>query len=252
MLVFRTPSNSRNWASDQQRLSSAVFIGDAVTIKNIRNFSYISRSVYSPHYYDKTFSLEDIDSVDYVVEPLASVAAAHTFLSFGFKNGDRVAISIEIRKETEEEFNPLLGLLNEYELMYVVIDERDAFKLRVIHRDNRLYVYPTTAVPEQVRALFVDMLARVNALTSAPEFYNTFTNSCATNIADHINAMSPGQVPWDWRLLFPKESDAFAYDLGFIDNTIPLEEARKRYLINDAVEKHAVDPDFSVRIREGR
>jgi hypothetical protein len=229
-----------------------VFAGDAVTIKNIRNFSYSSRSNYSPNYYDKTFSLGDIASVDYVIEPLASVAAAHTFLSFGFRNGDRIAISIEIRKEAGEEFNPLLGLLNEYEIMYVVVDERDAFKLRVIHRDNPLYVYPTTASPVMARALLAGMLARVNALSTTPEFYNTFTNSCATNIANHINAISPKQVPWDWRLLFPKESDAFAYELGFIDNAVPLDEAREKYLINDAVKKYANDPDFSVKIREGR
>ena len=252
LLFFRTPSNNRDWANDQQRLPSAVFSGDVVTIKNIRNFTYTSRSIYTPHYYDKTFRLGDIVSVDYVIEPLASVAAAHTFLSFGFRDGGRVAISIEIRKEAGEEFNPLLGLLNEYEIMYVVVDERDAFKLRVMHRDNPVYVYPTTASPEMARALFVGMLARVNALSTTPEFYNTFANSCATNIADHINAVTSKQVPWDWRLLFPKESDAFAYELGFIDNAVPLDEARRKYLINDAVKKYADDPDFSVKIREGR
>jgi hypothetical protein len=52
--------------------------------------------------------------------------------------------------------------------------------------------------------------------------------------------------------LFPKESDAFAYELGFIDNAVPLDEAREKYLINDAVKKYANDPDFSVKIREGR
>lgn len=249
---FRTASNDRNWSSDQQRLPVAVFAGDSVTLRNIRSFTYRSEHEYTPGYYDRTFSLKDVVSVDYVVEPLASVAVAHTFLSFGLADGGRIAISAEIRKEEGEQFNPLLGLLNEYELMYVVADERDVIRLRVLHRGNPVYVYPTTATAEQARVLLAGSLARLNALAIAPEFYNTFTNSCATNVAAQVNAAFPKRVPWDWRLLFPKASDAYAHDLGLIDNTAPLDEMRKRYLVNDAVRQHADAEDFSSRIRAGR
>lgn len=250
--ALRTPSNDRDWSGDQRLLPVAEFAGEIVTLRNVRNFVYTSEHDYAPRYYDRTFSLQDVVSVDYVVEPLASIAVAHTFLSFGLKDGERIAISVEIRKEKGEEFNPLLGLLDEYELMYVVVDERDVIKLRVLHRGNPVHVYPTTATPEQARALLLDMLARANAIASEPEFYNTLTSTCATNIAAHVNAVFPSRVPWDWRLLFPKESDAYAHELGLLDNSVPLDEARKRYLVNDAVRKHADSPDFSVKIREGR
>jgi hypothetical protein len=250
--IFRTPSNDRTWSSDQLRLPVAEIAGDDVTLRNIRNYSYRSEYDYTPGYYDRSFRLEDVVSVDYVVEPLASVAVAHTFLSFGLRDGGRIAISAEIRKEEGEQFNPLLGLFNEYELMYVVADERDVIKLRVLHRGNPVYVYPTTATAEQARVLLAGMLARLNSLAAAPEFYNTFTNSCATNVASQVNVVFPKRVPWDWRLLFPKESDAYAYELGLIDNSLPLDEVRKRYLVNDAVRKHADDEDFPSRIRTGR
>lgn len=250
--LVRTPSNDRDWSLDQQRLVTAGFAGEVITVRNIRHFSYRSEHDYTPHYYDRSFTLDDVTGVDYVVEPLASVAAAHTFLSFGFRDGDRLAVSVEIRKERGEVFNPILGLVNEYEIMYVLADERDVLQLRVLHRGNPVYVYPTTATPEQARALLSDVLARVNAVAATPEFYNTVTNSCATNVAAHVNSIAPRQVPWDWRLLFPKESDAYAYELGLIDDSLPLEQARVRYAVNDAVRKYADDPDFSRLIRVGR
>jgi hypothetical protein len=250
--LVRTPSNDRDWSLDQQRLATAEIAGDTITVRNVRHFTYRSEHDYTPRYYDRQFSLDDVVAVDYVVEPLASVAAAHTFLSFGLQNGERLAVSVEIRKERGEEFNPLLGLVNEYEIMYVLADERDVLQLRVLHRGNPVYVYPTTASPEQARALLLDVLARANEVAAAPEFYNTVANSCATNVARHVNAIVPRQVPWDWRLLFPKESDAYAHELGLIDDSMPLAEARERYRANDAVRQYADDPQFSRAIRDGR
>jgi len=249
---LRTPSNDRDWSRDQLFLPTAEIAADRVTIRNVRNFQYRSEGDYSPGFYDRSFSLQDVVSVDYIVEPLASVAAAHTLLSFGFRDGGRLAISVEIRKESDEVFNPLFGLFNEYEIMYVVADERDVIRLRVLHRGNPVYIYPTTATAEQARALLTGMLARINALAASPEFYNTFTNNCATNIADHVNTIAPKQVPWDWRLLFPKESDTFAHELGLLATSLPIEEARSRYAVNDAVRTYSDAPDFSTKIRNGR
>jgi hypothetical protein len=249
-MLVRVPSNDRDWAADQQLLPYAEFEGNLVTIRNIRNFSYTSRDEYTPHYYDKTYDLSTITSVDYIVEPLASVAAAHTFLSFGFENGDYVAISIEIRKEKGEEFSPFKALIDEYELMYVIVDERDTVQLRALHRHNPVYLYPAEVGTEDLRKLFVGMLERANQLKDRPEFYNTITNTCATNIASHINELSPGRVPWDLRVLLPLDSDQLAYELGLIDTSLPFEEMRERHLINEYVEQYADRADFSVKIRE--
>lgn len=250
LLIVRTPSNDRVWAADQEILPFAEFEGDVIHIKNIRNFTYLSRDEYVPSYYDKTILISDIESVDYIVEPLASVAAAHTLLSFGLRDGSRVAISVEIRKEIGEEFSPLKGMFKQYEIMYVVVDEHDALTLRAVYRDNPVYIYPTVASRESVQQLFVNMLQRATALKDTPEFYNTLTNTCATRIADHINEIVPSRVGWDYRILLPKDSDVLAYELGFIDNKVPLEELRQTYLANERIKANIDDPNFSVAIRE--
>lgn len=250
LFVFRTPSNDREWSRDQTLLPYAVFDGDSVEVKNIRNFSYVSESEYQPNYYDSVFGLSSLVSVDYIVEPFGGVGAAHTFVSFGFANGSYVAISVEIRKEEGESFSPLKGLLRSYELMYVIADENDVVKLRTNYRKNIVYIHPVKIPRENMRELFVDMLSRANELREDPEFYNTLTNTCTTNIVRHVNTIAPNAIPWDLRLLLPKNSDELAYELGLIDQSITLEEARKRFKINERAAKYADDADFSLKIRQ--
>jgi hypothetical protein len=252
LLIFLSthrPSNDRNWTIDQRVLPTAEIEGDIAHIKNIRNFVYESVASYTPQYYDKSFDLTTLTSLDYIVEPFGNIGAAHTFLSFGFLDGSYVSVSVEIRKEIGESFSPLKGVLRQYELTYVIADERDVVALRTNHRKDEVYLYPTTASVETIRTLFVDMLTRANELAERPEFYNTLTNNCIINIANHVNALVPKTVPWDYTLIFPANSDVYAQKLGLIAQGMTIEEARAKYRINDAAERFADDPEFSDRIR---
>ncbi|MEK7464075.1 MAG: DUF4105 domain-containing protein [Patescibacteria group bacterium] len=252
LLVFLVqPSNDRNWSTDQAVLPSAIVKNNLVSIKNIRNFSYTSTSTYTTNYYDKTFDLNKLKKVWYVVEPFSGyVGAAHTFLSFEFEGDQFVSISVEIRKEKGESFSAFKGLMRQYELMYVIADERDVVKLRSNYRKDLVYVYPVKADKEKSQTLFLDMIARTNKLKDEPEFYNTLTSTCTTNIVDHVNKITPERVPFGFEILFPADSDKLALEIGLIDTDLSLEKAREKYLINEKAEKYANDPKFSVRIRE--
>lgn len=246
------PSNDRGWTLDQKILPSVSIQDNLVTIENVRNFSYTSTSTYTPSYYTHTYDVSKIRSVDFVMEPFANqwTGSAHTFLTFGFENDEYVSISVEIRKEQGEIFSALKGLFKNYELMYVIADERDVIKLRSIHRKDDVYVYPIKASQENIKALFLDMVSRANTLKDNPEFYNSLTNTCTTNIVDHVNKIAPNKIPFSLKILAPGYVDQLVYDLGLIDTDLSLEEARKKYLINEKVLKYAEDPLFSVRIRE--
>ncbi len=249
--LFTPAKKDRDWNTDQAILPQISVTGDKVAIKNIRDFEYRSTTDYTPRYYDKTFSLDKIRSVDYMVEPFSgNSGAAHTLVSFGFDDGSYVAISVEIRKEKGEKFSPVKGLLRQYELMYVIADERDVIKLRSNYRKDQVFLYPMKASREQARALFLDMLARAQKLQDKPEMYNTLTSTCITNIISHVNKLSPDRVPWNKSVLFPANSDRYAYDLGLIDTDLSFEEARKRFSINERAEKYADSPQFSKMIRQ--
>jgi len=245
------PSHDRNWNIDQAILPEAEINGSLVHIKNIRNFTYRSTSDYTPGYYDKTFDLAKLERVYYIVEPFSDFkGAAHTFVSFEFEGPEFVAVSTEIRKEQGETFSAFNGLFKRYELMYVIADERDAVKLRSNYRKDDVFIYPIKTTKERMQTMFLSLMERTNELKEQPEFYNTLTNTCTTNIVSHVNTVVPGRVPLDPRILFPGYSDKFAYELGLIDTNLSFEESRQKFRINERAEKYADHPDFSEKIRQ--
>lgn len=248
-LVVR-PTNDRDWSPDQARLVRATFDGDSVHIANVRNARYRSVSDYDVRWENRSYDLQRLESVWFIVEPFSDLRGpAHTFLSFGFAGGEFVAISVELRKEVGETFHPLRGLLRQYELQYVVGDERDLLGLRANHRRDSVFVYPVRTTPEKQRELFRAMLERANGLAEHPEFYNTLWSSCTTNIVAHINAIAPKRVPFSFKVLLPAYSDELAYDLGLLDTTLPRDGFRLPHLINGRAAEFADREDFSAGIR---
>ncbi|MES2623502.1 MAG: DUF4105 domain-containing protein [Patescibacteria group bacterium] len=253
--LVMAPSNIRDWSNDQDTLAYAQVVASSsiVTLHNIRNFTYASTTSYNKSYYDRTVDVRTIKRVWYIVEPFSGIpGSAHTFLSFEFEDETFLAVSVEIRKEKGEEFNPIKGLFDQYELMYVWADERDAVKLRTNYRKDKLYMYPIKSTPEKVQKLFMHMINRTNDLVDHPEFYNTITNTCTTNIVDAVNQVSPGKIAMlNLGVLFPESSDKMAYNLGLFDVEVgtPFSEVRKMYYVNDKALKYADDVDFSTKIR---
>lgn len=247
--ILQQPSNDRNWTVDQQVLQYAQQEGELIHIYNVRNFTYVNTSLYTPAYYNQTYNLSELNSVWYIVEPFAEWAgSAHTFLSFGFKD-EFLALSVEIRKEQGEQFSAMKGLFKQYELMYVLGDEKDLIKLRSNYRKDNVYLYPVNTSQETMRLLFLDVIQRVNTLYTYPEFYNTLTSTCTTNIARHANHIKPGRIPFNVALLAPGYSDKFAYELGILNTTLLYESIRTHYQINERAMKYANDSEFSLKIR---
>lgn len=244
------PRADRVWTPDMAVMPSARFEGDSVHVTGIRNAEYRSTEDFTVAHYDRSFDLRALESVWYLVEPFGDMKGpAHTLVSFGFSDGSYVAISVELRREPGESFSPVKGLLKQYELMYVVADERDVIRLRTNYRHDDVFLYPVRATAEQRRRLFVSMLERANGLRERPEFYNTLTNTCTTNIVRHVNEIAPGKVPFSYKVLLPGYSDRLAYDLGLLDTDLPFEEAKARHHINARALRYADDPAFSALIR---
>jgi Domain of unknown function (DUF4105) len=251
VVLPKKPSNDRNWSPDQKILSTISKTGDIVTIENVRNFTYASTTSYTENYYTKDYDISKLKKVWYIVEPFSGYkGAAHTFLSFEFEDNIFLSVSVEIRKEVGESFSAKNGLLRKYELMYVFADEKDAVKLRTNYRKDTVYMYPVLTTPEKTRLVFEDIVVRAQALAEKPEFYNTFTNNCTTNIIAHVNAINPGKIPLTYAAIFPEYSDIVAHRLGLIPNDLPIEDIRAKYKINEKAETFAEDPDFSVKIRQ--
>jgi hypothetical protein len=245
------PSNDRDWQPEVAVLPYASIEGDRVTLHHIRNFDYRSETDFTPAYYDRTFDLGQLDSVDLAAVYWMGPAIAHVFLSFGFTNGQHVAISIEARKERGEGYSSVQGFFRQYELYYVVADERDVIRLRTNYRHDPpedVFLYRLHGPTANGRRLFLDYLRKINALKEHPEFYNSLTTNCTSNIWLH-SRINPGHLPYSWKILLSGYVPEFLYDNGRLDTSVPFEELRRRSLINERAQAADKAEDFSQRIR---
>ncbi|MCE5266754.1 MAG: DUF4105 domain-containing protein [Planctomycetaceae bacterium] len=250
LIKWLRPSNQRDWAPELAVMAHADIRGRQVTVQNIRDCRWRTANDFRLRYYNRTFDLDKLRHVDFVVVPFNELPSiGHTMLSFVFDDGETVAVSVEIRRERNEAFNPVKGFFRQYEIMYVVATERDVIGRRVDCDLCDVFLYHSTATPEQARKLFVDMMKRVNKLDVQPEFYDTLTNNCTTNIRSHINHLYPDSVPYDYRVLLPGYSDHLAYDLGLIEKHGSYEDTRQRARVNYVAYLHRDAPDFSRAIR---
>ena len=246
------PSNERDWQPEVARLAYATIDGDLVTVHNIRNFDYRTETDFTPAYYVRTYDLNKLDSADLVAVYWMGPAIAHLFISFGFGD-DHLAVSIEARKEKGEGYSSAKGFFRQYELYYVVADERDVVRVRTNYRKDPpedVYIYPLRAPPENLRRVFLEYMRKMNALRERPEFYNTLTTNCTTAILMNTR-VNPESLPLSWKVLVSGYTPAYVYESGRMDRSLPFEERKRRSLVNAAAQAADQAPDFSQRIRAG-
>lgn len=244
------PSNDRDWSPQFSQLPKIEFQGNQVIVRNVRNNNYVSEDDFVLNFEDRTYDLDQLQGVDFLVCPFQEAQyLAHTMLSFEFADNQFLAVSAEIRTEKGEKYSPLMGMTNQFELTYVIADERDLIRLRTRHRKAEVYIYPTVATPQQSRELFIDVMQRVNQLEVRPEFYHTLLNNCTTSIVKHVNAISPNRVPYNYSILLPGLSAKYAYDLGLLDRSLPFAELKKRCNVTDKSEAFYDSPDYSLKVR---
>jgi hypothetical protein len=244
------PSNQRDWSPEVARVARATFNDGHVTIENVRNFQYRSETAYDQHWETRTFDLNEIRGVDLFLSFWGPTLIAHTFASWEFADGQHLAISIETRKEKGESYSALRGFFRQYELYYVVADERDLVGLRTNYRGEQVYLYRLRAPAATARALLLDYLKDVNKLADHPSWYNALTHNCTTTIRYHAKNVAAGR-PFDWRILANGYLDELAYERGQIDTDLPFAELRARSDITARAKAADDSPDFSARIRVG-
>ena len=246
---------SGDWQEHLKVASTALFDGESVTVKNVRNFRYYPEEKdMHAGYYDRTYDLNEVKQVWYVAEPFnENESAAHTFVSFEFNNGDFLSISIEARKTKDQTYSIWKGFMRTYPLIYIAADERDVILLRANLRKDKVYVYPVKlSRPENARYLLVDMLTRMNELTTTkPAWYNTLFANCTSSIVGHINKLSPGRISMlSWQLWLTASADELAMRHGLLDTNLTIEQAREKYLINEASERVGGVSRYSAEIRK--
>lgn len=245
------PSNARPWQPDVAQTARAEVKGDEVTLYNVRNCDYRTETDFTPRWETRTVRLSRITGMDIAACYWGSPNMAHPIVSFQFTDAPPVCFSIETRKEIGESYSAIGGFYRQYELIYIVADERDVIRVRTnFRRDEDVYLYRATEPPEKARKRFLDYITALNGLHVHPRWYNAATANCTTSIRSQRAASQ--RVPWDWRLLINGTGDELLFERGmFVTGGLSFPELKKRAHINAAAIAAGGAADFSKRIREG-
>jgi len=241
------PSNNRVWSDDVARMLTGHVQGNAVTLDNVRNFTWRTDDDYDAHWETRHYDLDRLVSADAVLSYWGSKAIAHAMISFGFDDGSHVVFSVEIRKKRGDQYSSIGGFFRQFETTLVAADERDIIRVRTNVRGEDDYLYPLRMDKATMRALFLSYVQAANTLSVTPAFYNTITSNCTTIVYRMARQIDPG-LPWDARLLLTGYLPEYLYKIGAVDRSIPVEQLRQRGRITDKA-RNASASDFSRAIR---
>ncbi len=209
------PSNDMEWQTPWARMPTAQFNGDKVTVNNIRDFIYRSENDYEPHYITETFDLDKINDLRFITSFWdGNKLICHTMLDFGFKDGNRVVVSVETRLPKGKKQTSLGGLFKQYEVLAIFGTERDLLMLRTNFRKEDVYVYDTTSDSKDVRELFILLLNGINRLKKRPRFYNTLTTNCTTSLVPFIQTVRHKRG-WSFKLILNGLLPEMAFKKGW-------------------------------------
>lgn len=237
------PMNERNWVNDNAQLTRVAIDGNTAHLTNVRDFHWRTTSDYDERWVERTVRIDQVSKIWLILEYFEpdKPQIAHTFLSFEFEDGQRLACSIEVRREQGERFHPLKGLGRNFELMYVWATEADAIGVRARCRTRSItHLLEGNVLREESKpALFRSYLNRTNALAEKPEWYNTITNTCTTNLVQHINDIYPGRVPMGLAWLLPGLSP----EMMERENLIHIEEDLTTTMQRSRIDERALSWD---------
>jgi len=244
------PTNDRQWQPDVAVTAWADINGDDVTVHNVRNCDYRTETDYTPHWEARTVRISQITGIDLAVDYWGSPWIAHPIASFQFADARPLCFSIETRKKLGQTYSTIGGLYRQFELIYIVADERDVIRLRTNYRNEDIYLYRTTISPAHARERFLEYIHSLNALRNKPRWYNAITTNCTTSIRTQHPPNE--RMPWDWRILLNGKGDELMYERHLIaTGGLPFAELKARSLINVRAKAADGSTDFSQLIRVG-
>jgi hypothetical protein len=244
------PSNNRVWADDMAQMTTGTMQGTRVTLHNVRNFDWRTRTDYTQRWESRSYDLQRLETVDMILSYWSYRAIAHVLISFGFENGEHVVFSVEIRRKKKDGFSEIGGFFKEFELSIIAADERDVIRVRTNMRGEDDYLYQIRLPMSAMRSLFLAYVEQANGLILTPRFYNTVTVNCTT-LVYHMVKQIVGHLPWDYRLLFSGYLPNYVYGVGGLDARYPLAQLRAFGRITDRARQSDRSPTFSADIRKG-
>ncbi len=240
------PSNNRDWLDEVAELPRINIDNNMVTIENFRDFTWQSIDNSDQNWVTRDYDLNKLQGLSLIVVPFHdSKYMAHTMLVFEFENMNNIIVSVETRKEKNENYSLVAGALRQLELIYVFGSEQDLLTLRAVHRGSKLHFYPIKAEPEFIISLFKDLAQSANILHTSPQFYRTLRDNCTTTLVRHIDHHYQNKIGWRMQTVFPAKAGELLYELNRMDTHLSYQQAYQASQIGHLIKQFEEEKKFS-------
>lgn len=205
------PRADRDWYPYLARGVDVTVSERSFAVSPVSDWSYAREGPTREVYFDASYNLAELRQVWFMIEPQpGSQLAAHTLLLFEF-DGDRLlGLTIEARRERNEDYSALRGVFNAFELTYIWGTARDFLTCRAVMLGHEVFIYPVSIADEQKRTLLTRLLARTEALETRPRYYNTITSNCTNELAKAAG------FQWAPAYILTGRSDEYLFRRGII------------------------------------
>ncbi len=248
------PTNTAAWQADVDRPAWGEIDGDRMIIHNVRNCDYRTETDYGNCWSDRTVNLSDLRGVDLFFTTWGVRWIGHPILSFQFGDGQHLAFSIEARYKGGQAYSAIRGFFRQYELIFVVADERDVIRLRTnFRKDEEVFLYRARIEPDSARAILLTYVQYLNQLKDHPEWYNALTRNCTTTLDSQISSEVAEPQPWSYQFLLNGTLDELLYNRGrLVTDGLAFKDLKNRANINGVARTTDKLSDFSAIIRTNR
>ncbi|MBB1593541.1 DUF4105 domain-containing protein [Achromobacter sp. UMC46] len=244
------PSNDRDWIPEVARQTYGEINGNQVTLHNVRNFDWHSRTDFTPRWETRHYALDALQSVDVALSYWSRPAIAHALVSFGFGDDRYIVFSVEIRRKQGDRFSEVGGFFKQYELSVIASTEEDSLRVRTNVRGEDGYLYRVHMPLDAARSLFLAYVDSANRLRDTPRFYHTLTANCTTIVFQMARRIVPG-LPLDFRQLVSGYLPEYFYDLHVLQGAGSATQYRRLGRYTDRARANATPATFSRDIRQG-
>ncbi|MEM7401415.1 MAG: DUF4105 domain-containing protein [Pseudomonadota bacterium] len=244
-------SNNLDWLDEVSVLPKVSIENNEIKIKDFRNFTWKGVKNSDLNWETREFDLTKLNELYLVVVPFGdSEYMAHTMLIFGFKGQGNLVVSVETRKEKNENYSLVAGALRQLEIIYIFGSDQDLLTLRAVHRDAKLHIYPIKAEPKFMVSLLKDLASSANKLHEKPNFYRTLRDNCTSTLVRHIDRHYQQKIGVRLETIFPAQAGKLLHEFNRMDTQLSYDQAHAVSRIDDLVKQHASSEVFSAMLKK--